>query len=86
MPALLVGGVLVVAAVVALRGREPAAIVTLLGAALVWTFIDAPMEGPVILRLSATHGVHVGDLPAFAAAAVAFVAVRRLLRTREPVR
>jgi hypothetical protein len=83
VPALLVGVVLGVAAVVAVKSREPAAIVTLLGGAVIWTFIDGPVEGPVLMRLSASHGVHAGDLPAFAAAAVAFVAARRQWRTRE---
>jgi hypothetical protein len=36
--------------------------VALVAAAVIWILINQPVEGPVLLTLSATHGITVADL------------------------
>jgi hypothetical protein len=54
--------------------------VGLLVAAVVWIFVNKPVEGPVLLLLSPTHGVTVADLGSVAAVLVAgFLLIRSWL-------
>lgn len=41
---------------------QRSAAVALLVAAIVWVFVNGPVEGPVLLLLSPKHGVTVADL------------------------
>jgi hypothetical protein len=36
--------------------------VGLVGAAVIWILINGPVEGPVLLTLTASHGITVADL------------------------
>ena len=63
--------------------RRAVSILVLWGAATAFglAFAELTRVGPVLLTFSRGHGVHVGDLVAFAAAySVAAVLTRRLLR------
>jgi hypothetical protein len=76
--------VVVIACVAAFALREPAGAVALVGCALVWLRIDTPGAGPVLLRISSTHGVHLGDLPALGMLVLAVIAAVRMRRTSRP--
>lgn len=36
----------------------------------VWVLVPHPLEGPVVFTLTATHGIHLGDLLGVAVAAL----------------
>lgn len=55
----------------------------LLLAAVVWLPINSPVEGPVLLRISYNHGVHIADL---LSVALAFAAALSLLTARRGAR
>jgi hypothetical protein len=59
--ALLVLGLLVLAAVLAIRGDRLMAL-ALIPLSLVWLVVDNAFEGPVLLALSWSHGVTASDL------------------------
>jgi hypothetical protein len=48
--------------------------VALVAAAVIWILINQPVEGPVLLTLSATHGITVADL-----LSIAFLMIAGLL-------
>lgn len=51
--------------------------VGLVGAAVIWILVNGPVEGPVLLILTPSHGITVADLPSLALiiiAAVIFIA------------
>lgn len=53
-----------------------------------WVLLPHLFAGPVVVRLSRDHGVHLGDLPSLAFLAVAarsLLAVRRIAARRRPV-
>ena len=41
--------------------------------AVIWVLVNGPVEGPVLLVFSRTHGLTVADLPSLAALVVAAV-------------
>lgn len=47
--------------------------VILVAAALIWPLPDHPWQGPVVLRLGYSHGVHVADLLSVVALTVAAI-------------
>lgn len=53
--------VMTVAGFRSVAGSRVAAWITL-GAALVWPFVNRPMEGPVLLTIGQGHGVTMSDL------------------------
>ncbi len=72
--------VLVVLLLVALRGggraREVAAVL-LVPVSVAWVLFNGPLEGPVLLTLSQTHGVTVSDLLAVVGVLVAAAVLAR---------
>jgi len=40
--------------------------VGLVGAAVIWMLVNGPVEGPVLLILTPSHGITVADLPSLA--------------------
>jgi hypothetical protein len=52
------------------RGHWPSRILLIAGA-LVWPVPDHPLQGPVVLKLSYLHGIHVADLLSLVAIALA---------------
>jgi hypothetical protein len=44
-------------------------------AAVGWVLVDGPVEGPVLLVLTSSHGITVADLPAIVALVIAGVLV-----------
>ena len=59
----------------------------LVGATSWWVLLPHLLAGPVVLTLTATHGVHLGDLPTLGLLAVAarsLLEVRRLVARRPP--
>lgn len=71
--------VLAVAGCLAVAGSRVAAWITL-GAALVWPFVNRPMEGPVLLIIGRGHGLTVSDLLAPAGLALSVLALTGRLR------
>ena len=61
------------------RARSPGAVVviTLLLAAAFWLVLGPAWHGPVLLPLSKSHGIDVGDLPALPLVALAVVIAMR---------
>jgi hypothetical protein len=47
--------------------------VGLAGAAVIWILVNRPVEGPVLLTLTHSHGITVADLPSLALIIVAAV-------------
>jgi hypothetical protein len=45
--------------------------VGLIAAALIWVLVNGPVEGPVLLVLTPSHGITVADLPSLAALVIA---------------
>jgi len=45
--------------------------VGLIAAAVVWVLVNGPVEGPVLLVLTPSHGITVADLPSMAALVIA---------------
>jgi hypothetical protein len=67
--------------VVGLRGTTRiAGVAAVVAVSVLWLLVNEPMEGPLLLRITATHGVHGADLAGFAGLALAafrVVALRR---------
>jgi hypothetical protein len=40
-------------------------------AAVIWVLVNGPVEGPVLLVLTPSHGITVADLPSLAALVIA---------------
>jgi hypothetical protein len=53
------------------RRRRSWLAVGLIAAAVVWVLINGPVEGPVLLVLTPSHGITVADLPSMAALVIA---------------
>lgn len=68
--ALTVLTILVVSAVMAIRGSRPAAL-AIFPLALAWLLVNAPFEGPTLIGLSATHGLTAADLISVVAVGIA---------------
>jgi hypothetical protein len=47
--------------------------VGLAGAAVIWILVNGPVEGPVLLTLTPSHGITVADLPSLALIIIAAV-------------
>jgi hypothetical protein len=45
--------------------------VGLVAAAVIWVLVNGPVEGPVLVVLTPSHGVSVADLPSLAALVIA---------------
>ena len=45
--------------------------VGLVAAAGAWVLVNGPVDGPVLLVLTPSHGIHVADLPSMVAVAIA---------------
>jgi hypothetical protein len=56
--------------------------VTLTVASVLWLFVNGPMEGPVLIDLSATHGITGGDLAGVVGLGLAAFHGVRILRER----
>ena len=53
---------LILAALRARGGRQRAAAVLLLPVAAAWVLFNGPIEGPILLTISSSHGLTVSDL------------------------
>ena len=53
------------------RSRRSWLAVGLIAAAVVWVLVNGPVEGPVLLVLTPSHGITVADLPSMAALVIA---------------
>lgn len=51
--------------------------------ALLWPLPDHPFQGPVVLKISYLHGIHLADLLSIVALTVAVLPLHRM-RTRRP--
>ncbi len=63
-------------AVAALRGLRGATLVMIVAFAL-WLAVDDPLAGPVLVRLTDRHGVHVGDVLAAVGVLVVLLRIGR---------
>jgi hypothetical protein len=45
--------------------------VGLVAAAGAWVLVNGPVEGPVLLILTPSHGIHVADIPSLVALVIA---------------
>ena len=52
------------------RWTTAAKLVVLVVLLAVWVLVPHPLEGPVLFTITATHGIHLGDLLGVAVAAV----------------
>lgn len=43
----------------------------LITAAVIWVLVNGPVEGPVLLVLTPSHGITLGDLPSLAGLVIA---------------
>jgi hypothetical protein len=59
--------------------------VTLAAVSLLWLVVNAPMEGPVLVPLTATHGITGGDLAGLVGLGLAASQGARAYRRREKV-
>ena len=71
LPALVLLALVLWTALTPSFGRPSAVLLALL--AVLWVAVNGPMEGPVLLGLTATHGVTAADMAALAAFVVAGV-------------
>jgi hypothetical protein len=55
------------------KARRKWLAVGLAAAAVGWVLINGPVEGPVLLVLTSSHGITVADLPAIVALVIASV-------------
>jgi hypothetical protein len=63
-------------AVAALRGMRGATALMIVAFA-VWLLVDEPLEGPVLLILTHSHGVHIGDIVALTGVVIVLMALGR---------
>jgi len=57
-------------------------ILAVLTSALIWPFVNGPLEGNILLKLSDSHGITVSDLLSVLAVVVALVQGIRIRRAR----
>ena len=79
--AALIGSVIVACAIATVRtGRWPFRLLLALSA-LVWPLPDHPLQGPVVLKISYYHGVHLADMVSIVALAVALLPWNRIIHS-----
>jgi hypothetical protein len=57
-------------------------ILAVLTFALIWPFVNGPLEGNLLLKVSSTHGITVSDLLSVLAVVIALVQGMRIRRAR----
>ncbi|UQX12196.1 hypothetical protein [Candidatus Mycobacterium methanotrophicum] len=55
-------------------------ILAVLAFALIWPFVNGPLEGNILLKLNSTNGITVSDLLSVLAAVIALIQAMRLRR------
>jgi hypothetical protein len=82
IPALLLATMVLLAGLSNRTGKPSA--VALAVVSVLWLLTNNPMEGPILVTLSADHGITGGDLAGLAGLAVAAWRFRVATRTRTP--
>ena len=80
LAAVVLAGLVVAAGVSGRFGLAGAAM--LAATSIVWLTVNGPMEGPVLVQLSATHGITGGDLAGVAGLGLAAIRAVRARRER----
>ena len=57
-------------------------ILATLAFAVMWPFVNGPLEGNILLKISSTHGITVSDLLSVLAVVIALVQTMRISRSR----